>query len=596
MSKLQLLRSTALGLPIVVLSAVAALAQQPPAVRNITPVTDAMLRNPPPGDWLMWRRTYDAWGYSPLEQINKANVKNLKPAWTWSLTNGATETTPIVHDGVLFIFNYADKIQALNAATGDLIWEYKRDLPAKLVTAGGNPLAKRNMAIYEDKLIVATSDAHLVALDAKTGKVVWDHTTADWNKGWRYTGGPFIANGTIVQGMTGCGNAQPGGCYITGHDPKTGAEKWRVHTIAQPGDPDFNTWNGLPLEVALRRLGLDLRQLRSGPEPRVLRHRPALSVDRGDERPAAQEGGHAEQRPLHRLHARDRRRHRQAQVVPAAPRERHLGPRLCLRAHADRPDGQRRAAQGAGHDRQARHHRGDRPHQRPMALAQGNRAAERRVGDRSQDRRQDHQPGIDPARSDRPRSTARPIRAAAAGRRRPTARRPASSICRSTSTARTPRRPRSTRARPIPAAAARSTRACRCPTATARSAASTRSSCPTSRRCGPIARARRRPARCCRPAAASCSAAPGTAGSAPSTTPPGKVLWETRLNNAVNSFPVSYTRQRQAVCRGRGRQRLEPGPLARDADARDQESGWRARRCGSSRCRTDTPCPAGRIR
>ena len=81
----------------------------------------------------MWRRTYDGWGYSPLEQINKDNVKNLQVAWTWSLTNGATETTPIVHDGVLFIFNYADKVQALNAATGDLIWEYKRDLPAKLL-------------------------------------------------------------------------------------------------------------------------------------------------------------------------------------------------------------------------------------------------------------------------------------------------------------------------------------------------------------------------------------------------------------------------------------------------------------------------------
>jgi len=165
------------------------------------------------------------------------------------MTNGPTETTPIVHDGVLFIFNYADKVQALNAATGDLIWEYKRDLPAKLVTDGGNPLAKRNMAIYDDKLYVATSDAHIVALEAKTGKVVFDHATADWSKGWRYTGGPFIANGKLIQGTTGCGNAQPGGCFITGHDPKTGAELWRFHTIAQAGDPGFDTWNGLPPEA-----------------------------------------------------------------------------------------------------------------------------------------------------------------------------------------------------------------------------------------------------------------------------------------------------------------------------------------------------------
>jgi alcohol dehydrogenase (cytochrome c) len=243
-------KSTVLSLPILVLAGTA-FAQQPQAadpIKNLTPVTDAMLRNPPAADWLMWRRAYNGWGYSPLDQINKDNVKNLQPAWTWSLSSGATETTPIVHDGVLFIFNAADKIQALNAATGDLIWEYKRDLPAKLLTDIPNVLAKRNMAIYDDKLITATSDAHVVALDAKTGKVVWDHATADWTKGWRYTGGPFIVNGKVIQGMTGCGNAEPGGCFITGHDIKTGEELWRVNTIAHPGDPNYDTWNGLPME------------------------------------------------------------------------------------------------------------------------------------------------------------------------------------------------------------------------------------------------------------------------------------------------------------------------------------------------------------
>src|SRR6266700_3334525 len=148
-SKHRFLKASVLGLPLLLLASADGLAQQPQApdpTRNLTPVTDATLRNPPASDWLMWRRTYNAWGYSPLDQINKGNVKNLQVAWTWSMTNGPTETTPIVHDGVLFIFNYADKVQALNAATGDLIWEFKRDLPAKLVTDGGNPLAKRNMA------------------------------------------------------------------------------------------------------------------------------------------------------------------------------------------------------------------------------------------------------------------------------------------------------------------------------------------------------------------------------------------------------------------------------------------------------------------
>jgi len=153
-----------------------------------------------------------------------------------------------VHDGVLYIFNYADKVQALNAATGDLIWQYTRSLPAKLVSEGGNPLAKRSMAIYQDKLFVATSDAHIVALDAASGKVVWDHTTADWTKGWRYTSGPVIAHGKLIQGMTGCGNAEPGGCFITGHNVDTGEELWRVWTVAHPGDPNDGSWNGIPLE------------------------------------------------------------------------------------------------------------------------------------------------------------------------------------------------------------------------------------------------------------------------------------------------------------------------------------------------------------
>src|SRR5690606_194105 len=170
-----------------------AFSQENTRLNSISPVTDDMLLNPSDGDWLHWRRTYTGWGYSPLEQINKENVKNLGVAWTWSLTPGATETTPIVHDGVLYIHNNLDKVQALDGATGDLLWEYIRDLPQAVIDAGGNTATKRNMAIYQDKLIVSTSDTHIIALDAKTGQVVWDVQPADWSKGWRYSAGPLVA-------------------------------------------------------------------------------------------------------------------------------------------------------------------------------------------------------------------------------------------------------------------------------------------------------------------------------------------------------------------------------------------------------------------
>src|SRR6476659_7417837 len=398
----RVLKASILALPIFCASVACALAQQAPAseaAKNLKPVTNEMLRNPPAADWLMWRRTYDGYGYSPLDQINKDNVKNLKPAWSWSMNPGATETTPIVHDGVLFLNHNGDKIQALDGATGDLIWEYKRDLPAKLLSENSNQLTKRNMAIYGDNLYIATSDAHIVALDAKTGKVVWDHTVADWTKGWRYSGGPFIVNDTLVQGMTGCGHATRLLHHRARREDRRGEMARSYHRAS--GRSELRYLERHPARKPLWRLGLDFRQLRSRAGSRLLRHWAALSVDRGDERAAAEEAGRQEQRALHRLDARHRTQDRQSEMVSPASRDRHLGSRLRLRAHADRPAGQRRDPQGAGHHRQARDHRGDRPHQRRVALAQGDDPAKRRHLDRPQDRREDDQSSVGAAyRSD----------------------------------------------------------------------------------------------------------------------------------------------------------------------------------------------------
>ncbi len=221
----------------------AAVAQDNP-IDKVSTVTDEMLLNPPDGDWLMWRRTYNGWGYSPLDQINKENVGDLKLAWAWAMTpGGRTQETPLVHDGIIYIQNSTHLIQALDGATGDLIWEYQYDLPDEV-----SPNGERNKAIYGDTLILATRDAHIIALDTKTGKLVWDQQVADFQKGWGYTSGPIVANGVIIQGMTSCGNGQPGGCFITGHDANTGEELWRVNTIARGDTPEGNSWNGIPLE------------------------------------------------------------------------------------------------------------------------------------------------------------------------------------------------------------------------------------------------------------------------------------------------------------------------------------------------------------
>jgi alcohol dehydrogenase (cytochrome c) len=211
----------------------------PNPLENISAVTNEMLDNPPDGDWLLWRRTYSDHGFSPLKQINKKNVQDLRVAWAWSLPNGPNEATPLEHDGVLFVDSYGDKVQALNAVTGDLLWQYSRQLPSDARLA-----VKRNLAIYRDKLLVPTSDDHVVALDLKTGHTIWDQPVADYTKGFQVTGGPLVAKDKVMQGI---GGQSPGGNFIVALDVETGKEAWRFHTIAQPGEPG-DSWNGLPAE------------------------------------------------------------------------------------------------------------------------------------------------------------------------------------------------------------------------------------------------------------------------------------------------------------------------------------------------------------
>jgi PQQ-dependent dehydrogenase (methanol/ethanol family) len=207
---------------------------------RLTPVTDAMLSAPADGEWLTWRRSFDAQGFSPLTQITRDNVNDLHLAWSWALPNGPNEVTPIVHDGVMFVHAYGDKVQALDAATGDLLWQYSHRLAKDRA-----PSVKRAIAIYGTRLYVPTSDTHIVALDAKTGSVIWDQPIADAKQGYGLTGGPLVANGKVMVGTTG---RAPGGNFIIALDAQTGKPAWRFSTIARPGEYGGNTWNGLPIE------------------------------------------------------------------------------------------------------------------------------------------------------------------------------------------------------------------------------------------------------------------------------------------------------------------------------------------------------------
>jgi alcohol dehydrogenase (cytochrome c) len=212
-------------------------------VRNYIPVTDAGLRNPDPADWLMIRRDYKASSFSPLNQITAQNVNELRLVWSWAMQDGAVlgnQPAPIVHNGVLYVNNNGMVLQALDAKTGELIWENRY---------GVKPAAPamRGIAIYGDKVFVATTEAHLMAFDARNGKVVWDTTIGDRSQGaYSTTSGPVAVKGKLIQGLGGCGTYRKEKCFISAYDAITGKEAWRFNTIAVEGEPGADTWGTLP--------------------------------------------------------------------------------------------------------------------------------------------------------------------------------------------------------------------------------------------------------------------------------------------------------------------------------------------------------------
>ncbi len=213
-------------------------------VAGFEPVTAEMLLHPDPADWLMFRRTYDAQGHSPLDQVDVSNVSELRLEWSWAMADGVNQPTPLVYRGVMYLANPRNIVQALEAATGTLIWEYRRPLSGD-AARGFNQL--RNLAIWRDLLFVATKDAAMLALDARTGRPRWETRIADPRKGYSNTSGPIVVQDLVINGINGCARYFEQSCFITAHDAETGEERWRTYTIARPGEPGGDTWGGLPL-------------------------------------------------------------------------------------------------------------------------------------------------------------------------------------------------------------------------------------------------------------------------------------------------------------------------------------------------------------
>ena len=213
-------------------------------------VTDAMLQDPEPADWPMWRRTLDGWGYSPLAQVTRENVGNLRLAWSRALMAGTQEVTPLAYDGVLYMPNGSDVIQAIDAGTGDLLWEYRRDLPEDVYEyVGGNARSMRNIAIYDRFIINISDDDYAYALDATTGEIAWETKIFDYREiPAGHSSGPIIADGRVISGRSCRPRGGPESCVVVAHDARTGEELWRRRTVPAPGEPGDETWGGVPYE------------------------------------------------------------------------------------------------------------------------------------------------------------------------------------------------------------------------------------------------------------------------------------------------------------------------------------------------------------
>ena len=225
------------------LAALAALISVDVKAGEFNPVTTGMLESPDPSDWLMIGRTYDEQRFSPLDQVNQSNVNALRMAWTRGLPAGAESTIPIVYDGVLYVVSPINSVLALDATTGDLIWEYARETGPEFALPMLAATSSKSLAIYHDMIYYTSPDGYLVALDVRDGSVRWEVESFIRYSGAKNTSAPIVVEGNVITARACRDHAN---CYISAHDAMTGNEVWKFYTAPGEGDPGGDSWGDVP--------------------------------------------------------------------------------------------------------------------------------------------------------------------------------------------------------------------------------------------------------------------------------------------------------------------------------------------------------------
>ena len=208
-----------------------------------------------PADWLMWRRTYNGWGYSPLDQINRDNVDKMQLVWSYALDpyQRGVQAEPIVYGGVIYLRHPSELVSAHDAATGDLIWSYRRELPEDIVRVPGITVHRgRGMSLYGNKLINFSTDGFLYALDAGTGELIWEARMVDYRETRQQaSGAPIVYNGVVVVPFNCTHHSSMRTCHLSAYDAETGKMLWRWFTSPGPDDPLHDTWGEDPQRYPL---------------------------------------------------------------------------------------------------------------------------------------------------------------------------------------------------------------------------------------------------------------------------------------------------------------------------------------------------------